>query len=142
MLHPIPPTNIPVAKEAWKDLAYDFIVKLPKCRGYDSILVIVNRYTKMAHFIPCKESTNAEELTEIFLKEIWHLHSLPRTTISDRGTMFNSKFLQALYKHIGVQPHFSSAFHPQTDGQSKRVNQWLEPTSALMSTTNRVIGQI
>ena len=70
--------------------------------------------------------TNAEELAEIFLREIWRLHGLPKKTISDRGTTFNSHFLRALYSKLGIEPAFSMAYHPETNSLAKRTNQWLE----------------
>ncbi|KAB5587831.1 Retrotransposable element Tf2 [Ceratobasidium theobromae] len=80
----------------------------------------------MAHFIPCKEASTAEDVAELFLKHVWHLHGTPKQTVSDRGPSFNSKFLKALYKLLHITPGFSTAYHPQTDGQSKIKNQWLE----------------
>lgn len=79
-----------------------------------------------AHFIPCLESTNAEELAEIFIREVWKHHGLPKKTISDRGSTFNSHFLRALYKKLDIEPGFSTAYHPETDGLAERTNQWLE----------------
>src|SRR6185295_1622716 len=114
-----------IAPQPWSDIAYDFIVKLPKQGGLDSILVVVDRPSKMAHFIACKEATNAEELADLFIQHIWRLHGLPKHTVSDRGTTFNSKFLRALYKRLGIAPSFSTAYHPQTGGQSEQTNQWL-----------------
>ncbi|KAB5589419.1 Retrotransposable element Tf2 [Ceratobasidium theobromae] len=110
----------------WEWITYDMIVKLPKSRGFDSILVVVNRFSKMAHFLPCNESMSAEEVADIFLREVWKLHGTPKITTSDRGSSFTSRFLRALYQRLNIQPHFSSAYHPETDGQSERMNQWLE----------------
>ena len=110
----------------WEDISYDLIVKLPPSSGFDSILVVVDRFSKMAHFIPCRESMTAEELAELFLLNVWKLHGTPKRTISDRGTTFNSKFLRALYQRLQISPGFSTAYHPQTDGQLERINQWLE----------------
>lgn len=102
------------------------IVKLPSSAGYDSILTFSDRLTKMSHFIPCHESMNAEEVAELFLTHVWKLHGTPRRTISDRGPTFNAHFLRAVYARLGIEPHCSSAYHPQTDGQSERTNQTLE----------------
>src|SRR5690349_12624805 len=108
---PTRPHALQVATEPWKHLTYDFIVKLPKSSVYDSILVVVDRNSKMAHFIPCKESTNAEQLANLFISHVWKLHGLPASTISDRGTTFNSKFLKALYEKLQIDPRFSTAYH-------------------------------
>ena len=90
---PTPAKPLEVPEGPWTDITYDMIVKLPKSQGYDSILVVVDRFSKMAHFIPCKERMSAEELANLFIKEVWKLHGLPKRTISDRGTTFNSNFL-------------------------------------------------
>ncbi|QRW12456.1 Transposon Tf2-1 polyprotein [Ceratobasidium sp. AG-Ba] len=100
-----------------RNIAYDFIVKLPESQGMDRILVVIDRFSRQAHFIPCLE-TNAEGVADLFIKEVWKLHGLPKTTVSDRGPTFNSQFLKALYAKL--------AFHPETDGITERTNQWLE----------------
>ena len=74
-LTPLKP--LPIPNGPWEDIAYDMIIKLPKSQGYDSILVVVDCFSKMAHFIPCKERMSAEELGNIFIKEVWKLHGLP-----------------------------------------------------------------
>src|SRR5881394_4664334 len=122
----IPLKPLPNPEGPWEDIAYDFIVKLPKSKGYDSILTVVDRFSKQAHFIPCLEATNAEELAEIFIREIWKLHGFPKTTVSDRGSTFNSQFLRALYEKLKIEPRFSTAYHPETNGLAERTNQWVE----------------
>jgi hypothetical protein len=122
----LPLKPLPIPEKPWENIAYDFIVKLPKSQGFDSVLVVMDRFSRMAHFIPCKESTNSEELADIFVKEVWRLHGFPKTTVSDRGTTFKSHFLEAVYKRLGIQGTFSTAFHPETDGLVERTNQWLE----------------
>jgi hypothetical protein len=119
------PIEIPVWK--WDEITMDFIVGLPRtAAGFDSIWVIVDRLTKSAHFIPVKTTYTAEKLAWIYHKEVVRLHGVPRSIISDRGTTFTSRFWKALHKALGTQLKFSSAFHPQTDGQTERVNQQLE----------------
>ncbi|KAB5587603.1 Retrotransposable element Tf2 [Ceratobasidium theobromae] len=93
---------------------------------FDSILVVVDRFSKMAHFIPCKEASTAEDVAELFLRHVWHLYGTPKRTVSNRGPSFNSKFLKSLYKLLQIAPSFSTAYHPQSDGQSEIKNQWLE----------------
>lgn len=80
----------------------------------------------MVHLIPCKTDITAEETADLFIKHVWMKHGTPTTTISDRGTQFNNKFLRALYDKLGIQPRFSTAYHPQTDGQTERMNQEIE----------------
>ncbi|QRV81318.1 Retrotransposable element Tf2 protein [Ceratobasidium sp. AG-Ba] len=121
-----PQKPLPIPQKPWEDIAYDFIVKLPESQGMDSILVVIDRFSWQAHFIPCLESTNAEGVANLFIKEVWKLHGLPKTTVSDRGPTFNSQFLKALYAKLGINPKFSTAFHPETDGITERTNQWLE----------------
>jgi len=104
----------------------DFIVGLPKSEGYTKIWVIVDRCSKMAHFIPLKTEEHIKELALTFLKEIWHLHGLPETFISDRDTRFTSKFWMGLMQLLQVKLNVSTAFHPETDAQTERVNQTLE----------------
>ncbi|QRV85410.1 Retrotransposable element Tf2 protein [Ceratobasidium sp. AG-Ba] len=121
-----PQKPLPIPQKPWEDIAYDFIVKLPESQGMDSILVVIDRFSRQAHFIPCLESTNAAGVANLFIKEVWKLHGLPKTTVSDRGPTFNSQFLKALYAKLGINPKFSTAFHPETDGITERTNQWLE----------------
>ena len=105
----------------------DFVVGLPKTMGkYDSIWVIVDRLTKSAHFIPVKVTYNAEKLAKIYISEIVRLHGVPLSIISDRGTQFTSKFWKTLHAALGTRLDLSTAFHPQTDGQSERTIQVLE----------------
>jgi hypothetical protein len=80
----------------------------------------------MAHFIPCTEASTAEDVAQLFLQHVWQLHGTPKCTVSDRGPQFNAKFLRALYKALQIEPTFSTAYHPQTDGHSEHLNQWLE----------------
>ena len=105
----------------------DFVVDLPKTMGkYDSIWVIVDRLTKSAHFIPVKVTYNGEKLDKLYISEVVRLHGVPLSIISDRGTQFTSKFLKTLHAELGTRLDLSTAFHPQTDGQSERTIQVLE----------------
>jgi hypothetical protein len=78
----------------------------------------------MAHFIPCKEASTAEDVAQLFLQHVWRLHGTPKQTVSDRAAQFNAKFLRALYKALQNEPTFTPAYHPQTDGQSEHLNEW------------------
>ncbi|NEL06808.1 transposase family protein, partial [Escherichia coli] len=105
----------------------DFIVGLPKSsRGNDSIWVIVDRLTKVSHFIPVKTTYRADQLAQLYVNRIVHLHGVPKIIISDRGTQFTSQFWVSFQHPLGTQLRFSIAYHPQTDGQTERVNQILE----------------
>jgi transposase InsO family protein len=104
-----------------------FIVGLPRTQsGYDSIWVIVDRLTKVAHFIPVKTTYSGPQLAELYMSRIVCLHGVPKTIVSDRGTQFTSRFWERLHEALDTQLRFSSAYHPQTDDQTERVNQILE----------------
>jgi len=105
----------------------DFIVGLPKThKGNDSIWVIVDRLTKVAHFIPVKAIYWGDKLTQLYTDNILRLHGVPNQIMSDRGTQFMAHFWKSLYAALGTRMDFSSTYHPQTDGQTERVNQILE----------------
>ena len=105
----------------------DFITELPESTGYTEIWVIVDRFSKMAHFIPLKAGEkSADHLARIFLKEVWRFHGLPNNIVSDRDSRFTSSFWKALMRLLGINQKMSTAYHPQTDGQTERVNQTLE----------------
>ncbi|GJZ72386.1 putative reverse transcriptase domain-containing protein [Tanacetum coccineum] len=117
--------EIPVWK--WERITMDFITKLPRTSsGYDSIWVIVDRLTKSAHFIPMNEKYKTERLTRLYLKEIVCRHGVPVSIISDRDTRFTSRFWRSLQKSLGTNLDMSTAYHPETDGQSERMIQTLE----------------
>jgi len=119
------PLDIPVWK--WDDISMDFIVGLPQTqKGHDAIWVIVDRLTKVAHFIPVKTTFTVSKLAELYIDNILKLHCAPRSIVSDRGPQFTAKFWQSLHKSIRTNLAYRSVFHPQTDGQTKRVNQILE----------------
>lgn len=111
----------------WQSVAMDFIVDLPLSNGCDSIWVMVDPFTKMAHFIPLKkEQKKAEDLVRIFAREYWRLHGIPLDIVSDRDSRFTSHLWKDFLKLVGVKSRMSTAFHPQSDGQTERVNQILE----------------
>ena len=119
------PLEVPCWK--WEEISMDFIVGLPKSsRGNDSIWVIVDRLTKVSHFIPVKTTYRADQLAQLYVNRIVRLHGVPKIIISDRGTQFTSQFWVSLQHALGTQLRFSTAYHPQTDGQTERVNQILE----------------
>jgi hypothetical protein len=119
------PLKIPEWK--WEEISMDFIVGLPKTQsGYDSIWVIVDRLSKVAHFIPVKTTYKGSKLAELYISRIVCLHGVPKKIVSDRGTQFTSKFWEKLHESMDTKLNFSSAYHPQTDGQTERVNQILE----------------
>jgi len=118
------PNSIP--ERPWTHISADFITKLPLAQGYNSILVVVDCLTKMVHFIPTTEKTSAEKLARLFRDNVWKLHGLPESIISDRGPQFAARLMKELNGMLGIKSKLSTAFHPQTDGQTDRVNQELE----------------
>lgn len=115
-----------VPDKPWSQVTMDFIEALPNSGGRSVIWVIVDRMTKYSHFIALKHPYNAEGLAEIYLNHIHKLHGFPEIIISDRDVVFQSAFWKSLFKLAGVELHMSTAHHPQTDGQSERVNRCLE----------------
>ena len=115
-----------ISKKPWSYISVDFIMKLPLAQGYDSILVVVDRLTKMAHFIPTTEKTTVGGLAKLFKDNIWKLHGLPESIISDRGPQFTAEVMRELNIILGIDSKLSMVFHPQTDGKTERMNQELE----------------
>jgi transposase InsO family protein len=105
----------------------DFIVGLPRTsRGYNSIWVVVDRLTKSAHFVPVATTYRARQYAELYMSHIICYHGIPKTIISDRGSIFVARFWEQLHECLGTHLIRSSAYHPQTDGQTERVNQIIE----------------
>lgn len=118
---------LPVPDRRWASVSMDLITDLPVTpRGYDSVLVIMDRLSKMAHFVPCKKTLSSQELAVIFAREVIRLHGFPKSIISDRDVRFTSLFWRDLCKIFGTKLGMSTAFHPQTDGQTERMNRFLE----------------
>ena len=98
----------------------DFIIGLPMTwRQHDSIMVVVDKLTKASHFIPIKSTYKVDSITKLFMKDIFILHGFPKAIISDRDTKFTSNFWKGLFAGLGTKSNFSTAYHPQTDGQTE-----------------------
>ena len=115
ILGKLQPLDIPQMK--WECISMDFITALPKVTwNFDSIFVVVDWLTKVAHLIPTRTTALALEITQLFVKEIVRLHGIPARIISDRDAKFTSKFWTAMFQSIGTCLNLSSAYHPETDG--------------------------
>jgi hypothetical protein len=117
--------NIPEWK--WDNISTDFIVGLPMTtHKFDSIWVIIDRLSKSAHFIPVNTNYKVQKYVEIYIARVLCLHGVPETIISDPGSQFIARFWEQLHASLGTHLIHSSTYHPQTDGQTKQVNQILE----------------
>ncbi|GJY48255.1 putative reverse transcriptase domain-containing protein [Tanacetum coccineum] len=111
----------------WDNITMDFVTKLPRTQsGNDTIWVIVDRLTKSAHFLPMRETDPMDKLARLYLKEVVTRHGIPVSIICDRDPRFASNFWRSFQKAMGTQLDMSTAYHPQTDGQSERTIQTLE----------------
>jgi hypothetical protein len=122
LLHPL---KVPEWK--WEEIGMDFITGLPRTqKGYDSIWVIVDRLTKVAHFILVKTTYKGSQLAELYMARIVCLHGVPKKVVSDRGSQFTSRFWRSFHENMNMKLNFSTTYHPQTDGQTERTNQVFE----------------
>jgi len=118
---------IMIPKWKWEVTSMDFIIGLPRTlRQHDSIMVVVNRLSKVAHFNPVKPTYSASEVEQVFIMEIMRLHGFPKNIVLDRDSKFTSKFWKELFVGLGIELDFSTTYHPQTNGQTERVNRILE----------------
>lgn len=117
---------LPIPDCPWSQIGVDFIVKLPTSDGWDSIMVVVDHFSKTAHFIPAWETWDAAKVATAFVSSVFRLHGLPDRIVSDRGSSFMSRFWKEVQRLLCISPAPSTAFHPATDGQVERVNAILE----------------
>ncbi|KAI3825889.1 hypothetical protein L1987_07605 [Smallanthus sonchifolius] len=130
--------EIPVWK--WEMITMDFITKLPRTsHGNDAIWVIIDKLTKSAHFLSMKETYSIDKLAQMYVNEIVSLHGVPLSIVSDRDSRFTSRFLQSFQKALGTRLNLSTAYHPQTDGQSERTIQTLEDMLRACETADKVL---
>jgi hypothetical protein len=115
-----------IPDQAWQVISMDFIEALPKSNGADCILMVVDKFSKYGHFIPLAHPYTASKVAHLFMSTVYKLHGLPEAIISDRDRVFTSTFWKELFTMAGTQLRMSSAYHPQSDGQTECVNQCLE----------------
>ena len=114
---PLQPSTMP-----WVDVSMDFIMDLPLSNGFDSILTVVDHFSKETEFIPCNKTATALDTAKLYLFHVWKDHGLPRTIVSDWGLQFASQVMTDLCKQLGISPKLSTVHHPQTDGQMEVMN--------------------
>jgi hypothetical protein len=120
---------LPIPEKKWEVITIDFITKLPRTtRQHDSIMVVVDKLTKVAHFVPVKTTHTTTNIAEVYMREIARLHGIPRIIVSDIDTNFTSNFWRGLFKGFGTNLNFSTTYHLQSYGQIERVNQVIEDT--------------
>ena len=118
---------LPIPDRRWQQVTMDLITQLPESRsGHDAVFVVVDKLTKMVHYIPTKTTADAPELARLFMKDVVKHHGVPESIVSDRDTRFTSLFWKSLWEQLGTKLHMSTAYHPQSDGQTERANRVLE----------------
>jgi len=115
-----------VPEKPWMHLMVDFITKLPVVAGKDAILVVCDRLSKMIHFVAITEGTSAEGLARLFQDNVWKLHGLPESIVSDRGLQFTAELTKELNEMLGIETKLLTVFYPQMDEQMEQMNQELE----------------
>jgi transposase InsO family protein len=115
-----------VPKHAWEVVSMDFVEGFPRSGRYDGVFVVVDKFSRYAHFIPIVHPYTAASIARLYLDNIFKLHSMPLSIISDRDRIFTSAFWKELFRLAGTQLRLSSSYHPQTDGATEGVNQSLE----------------
>ena len=118
---------LPIPERPWQSVSVDLITQLPRSKnGYDCIVVFVDRLTKMVHYVPCQTNVSAPQLAVLFMREVCRLHGVPDSILSDRDPRFTAHFWRSLWEQLGTTLTMSTAYHPQTDGQTERANRTLE----------------
>ena len=117
---------LPIPQQRWQDIAMDFVTDLPESQGMNAILTVTDRLSKERHFIACRagdRGTSVEATAQMLLEHVWKYHGLPLSIVSDRGPQFASDVWKCFCKILGIKRKLSTAYHPETDGQSENTNQ-------------------
>ena len=121
------PLNLNTVSNApWEIISVDLIGPLPKSKGKNAIMVIVDRFSKMIQLFLVSTKITSQGMAKIFRDEIFKLHGIPKKVISDQGPQFVSSFMKELYSQLQIEGNPSTAYHPETDGQTERINAWVE----------------
>jgi len=115
-----------IPDKPWEIISVDYVTDLPKSQGKDAILVAIDYHSKGAHFLKGNKTDTSEDWANLYIEGIWKLHGTGSKIVSDRGPQFASEFTRALHKGLNIQTALSTAHHPQTDGQTERLNQTME----------------
>ena len=115
-----------VPEGPWQNISVDLITGLPPVQGYDAIVVYIDHYSKQVHVLPTTSEVDAEGLVDIHYREIFRLHGVPAKIVSDRGPQFMARLTKALYQKLGITHALTTAYHPQSNGQTERANQEVE----------------
>ena len=135
-LHPLP-----VPENQWDVVSVNFITKLPELHGYDAVMVVVDSTGKHGHFIPTHTIVTALGSMWLYLQQVWKLHGLPLSVLSDHGSQFVLQFMCELYHILNIKIAASTAYHPQMDGQTEHVNQELEQYLHIFVNERQVLGK-
>jgi hypothetical protein len=128
---------LPIPSAPWENISIDFVLGLPKTkRERDSVSVVVDHFSKMAHFIPCHKTDNATHIADLLFSNVVRLHGMPNTIISDRDAKFLLHFWRTSWNKLGTKMLFSTTCHPQTDGQTEVVNHILSIMLRVVLNTN------
>ncbi|KAF0918269.1 hypothetical protein E2562_023351 [Oryza meyeriana var. granulata] len=114
---------LPVPQTVWTDIGLDFVEALPRVGGRSVILTVVDRFSKYCHFIPLSHPYTAESMAQAFFADIVRLHGVPQSMVYDRDPVFTSTFWWELMRLMGAKLHMTTAFHPQSDGQTEAANR-------------------
>jgi len=112
--------------EPWKEISMDHIMGLPEAENYNALLVVVDRFSKMIELIPTRDNHTSKDLADQLMDNLWKRYGFPNSIVTDRGSTFISQYTQQLYKQLGIKAKPSTAFHPQTDGQTEKLNHFVE----------------
>jgi len=118
--------SLQILNSRWDTLSVDFVVELPLSSRHDAVITVVDSVSKRAHFIPMHTTVTAEGAARLFLHQVWKLHGLPKCVVSDHRPQFIACFTRELYRLLGIKLASSTAWHPQTNRQTERVNQELD----------------